>query len=32
MLVGEGPMTSTRYVPQDSSRSDVGQDFVPDKK
>ena len=29
LLVGEGPMHSTRYVPKDASKSDEGQDFVP---
>ena len=32
MLVGEGPMTSTRYEPKDSSKAPEGQDFVPPKK
>ena len=30
MLVGEGPMTTERYVPTDSSKAPEGQDFVPD--
>ena len=29
MLVGEGPMTSARYVPPDSAKPPEGQDFVP---
>ena len=29
MLVGEGPMTSERYVPKDPSKAPEGQDFVP---
>ena len=29
MLVGEGPMTTTRYVPKDPSKAPEGQDFVP---
>ena len=29
MLVGEGPMVSGRYVPQDASKAPEGQDFVP---
>jgi len=32
MLVGEGPMTSTRYEPKDASKAPEGQDFVPPKK
>jgi hypothetical protein len=32
MLVGEGPMTSTRYEPKDPSKAPEGQDFVPPKK
>lgn len=32
MLVGEGPMTSTRYVPADPSKPAEGQDFVPPSK
>jgi hypothetical protein len=30
--VGEGPMTSTRYVPQDAGKPAKGQDFVPPPK
>jgi hypothetical protein len=29
MLVGEGPMVSTRYVPKDPTAAPEGQDFVP---
>ena len=29
LLVGEGPMHSTRYVPKNAAKDDVGQDFVP---
>jgi quercetin dioxygenase-like cupin family protein len=29
MLVGEGPMHSTRYVPTDPGKDASGQDFVP---
>jgi quercetin dioxygenase-like cupin family protein len=32
MLVGEGPMHSTRYVPKDPAKDADGQDFVPDTK
>jgi quercetin dioxygenase-like cupin family protein len=32
MLVGEGPVVSTRYVAKDSSKPDEGQDFVPPPK
>jgi hypothetical protein len=32
MLVGEGPMTSTRYVPEDAGKPAKGQDFVPPPK
>jgi quercetin dioxygenase-like cupin family protein len=32
MLVGEGPMTSTRYVPKDAGKPAKGQDFVPPPK
>ncbi len=32
MLVGEGPMTSTRYEAKDPSKAPEGQDFVPPKK
>jgi quercetin dioxygenase-like cupin family protein len=32
MLVGEGPMHSTRYVPKDAGKDADGQDFVPDSK
>lgn len=32
MLVGEGPVVSTRYVAKDSSKPDEGQDFVPPSK
>ena len=32
LLVGEGPMTSGRYVPKDPSKAPEGQDFVPDSK
>ena len=29
LLVGEGPVKSTRYVPKDASKAPEGQDFVP---
>jgi hypothetical protein len=29
LLVGEGPMHNTRYVPADPSKDIIGQDFVP---
>jgi quercetin dioxygenase-like cupin family protein len=29
MLVGEGPMHTTRYVPTDAAKDIAGQDFVP---
>ncbi len=29
MLVGEGPMVSTRYVAPDAAKAPEGQDFVP---
>jgi hypothetical protein len=32
MLVGEGPMTSTRYVAPDAKAAPEGQDFVPPAK
>ena len=32
LLVGEGPMTSTRYEPKDPAKAPEGQDFVPPKK
>jgi hypothetical protein len=32
MLVGEGPMTTARYVPKEAGKPDEGQDFVPEKK
>jgi quercetin dioxygenase-like cupin family protein len=32
MLVGEGPMHSTRYVPKEPAKDADGQDFVPDTK
>jgi hypothetical protein len=32
LLVGEGPMTSTRYVPADAGKPPEGQDFVPPPK
>ena len=32
MLVGEGPMTSTRYEPKDSKAAPEGQDFVAPAK
>ncbi len=31
LLVGEGPVKSTRYEPKDSSKAPEGQDFVPPK-
>jgi quercetin dioxygenase-like cupin family protein len=32
LLVGEGPVKSTRYEPKDSSKAPEGQDFVPPKQ
>jgi quercetin dioxygenase-like cupin family protein len=32
LLVGEGPMTSTRYEPKDPAKAPEGQDFVPPRK
>jgi hypothetical protein len=32
LLVGEGPVASTRYEPKDPSKAPEGQDFVPPKK
>jgi hypothetical protein len=32
LLVGEGPMHTTRLVPKDPSKPEEGQDFVPPKK
>lgn len=32
MLVGEGPMHTTRYVPKDAGKDPAGQDFVPPAK
>jgi quercetin dioxygenase-like cupin family protein len=32
MLVGEGPMVTTRYAPKDAAKAPEGQLFVPDKK
>jgi len=32
MLVGEGAMHSTRYVPKDAAKDADGQDFIPDAK
>jgi hypothetical protein len=32
LLVGEGPVASTRYEPMDPSKAPEGQDFVPPKK
>jgi hypothetical protein len=29
MLVGEGPMTTTRYAAKDASKPEEGQDFAP---
>jgi hypothetical protein len=29
LLVGEGPMHTTRLVPKDPSKPEEGQDFVP---
>ena len=32
LLVGEGPVKSTRYEPKDASKAPEGQDFVPPKQ
>ena len=32
LLVGEGPVKSTRYEPKDPSKAPEGQDFVPPKQ